>query len=104
MQMVKEQSNKVARYKFSEVSFLWLIEHLAQSTTHQLCGCQVPILMTAFFKPTYHYSKVIPLKDKGCSRINVYKCNYDEDTHDKGCLELTRHNISPGDIKLYLKT
>lgn len=44
------------------------------------------------------------MRDKGCARINIFKCNYDEEVPVKGCLEHIRSNLGPSDLKHHMKS
>ena len=98
---LKPITEQVSKFKFLKVDLEWILEHCAQQPHSKICGCQVPVLTTFFSHPT-------PVKanaakegkiDRGSTRSTLFKCNFDEDCRDKGCLERLKAQLGPNELK-----
>lgn len=96
------------------------VEYLAQSQKHKLCGCQVPFITTAIFKPApkavkkkkeptqeNKYDKEL---NKGNTRVKVVSCVQPDSSassmaYDKGtgCVTVVKFNMGPQEFKKYIK-
>ena len=102
-------------FRFEKIDFLMLVDLLSKPSKSRLCGCELPLVTTCFFKPAPkpHQRRTGGKEDKtqsakeyskGNVRVKAISCQQDHtERTQRGCLGIVKQNMGPLEFKTFIK-